>query len=105
MRFPPITLTVSALLVVLPIFGTSEANAKTPSSAPKSSYYPHWVTRDGTVSDNILRRLAPGSIIAVHHRWPLSTLRHILNAPGAFKIAWYVEANVQESKGASQGVV
>jgi hypothetical protein len=62
----------------------------------KPSYYPHWVSRDGNVSDKILRRLAPGTIIGVHHEWSLTELRRILDASGKFKLSWYVEANVRE---------
>lgn len=62
----------------------------------KPSYYPHWVSRDGNLSDKTLRRLAPGTIVGVHHAWSLMELRRILNASGKFKLSWYVEANVQE---------
>ena len=94
MRLPSTLLLSSALILFAAI---SHAGAKQPARSDKTSYYPHWVARDGTVTDAILRRLQPGSIVAVHHEWPLSELRRILNASGKFTLSWYVEANVQES--------
>ena len=93
MRLPSTLLLSSALILFAAI---SHAGAKQPARSDKTSYYPHWVARDGTVTDAILKRLRPGSIVAVHHEWPLSELRRILNASGSFTLSWYVEANVQE---------
>ncbi len=62
------------------------------------SYYPHWVVRDGTVSEPVLGKLASGTVIAAHHEWSLDLIRRILDYPGkGFRISWYVEANVEET--------
>jgi hypothetical protein len=62
------------------------------------SYYPHWVVRDGVVATSIMDQLAPGTMIAAHHEWSLDQIRRILDHPGkGFRVAWYIEANVEES--------
>ena len=97
MKLFAVSLVSSAVFAVAAIFGSVSADAKSSAKSPiKTSYYPHWVMRDGNVTATTLRKLTPGSIIAVHHEWAVSDIRRILEAPGRFKISWYVEANVQE---------
>ena len=88
----------SCIIPVIPFFSVFELSSA--NAAPKKlsvqSYYPHWVSRDGNVTDAILKRLKPGTTIAVHHAWDLQEMRRILNAPGKFKLSWYVEANLRE---------
>ncbi len=95
-----LVLAVSAHAVVA-ASGREQAAAPSvvaPAAAVPSSYYPHWVTRDGHVAASILGRLDPGTIIAAHHEWSLDDIGRILDYPGKrFKISWYVEANVQET--------
>lgn len=77
-----------------------EANSKAVSAASwvaPRSYYPHWVTRDGSLTPELMSRLPDGTIIGAHHEWDIATLRRILDYPGKqFQISWYVESNVGE---------
>lgn len=86
-----------AMLPFFPNQGTANPPAK-PSSPPIVSYLPHWVVRDGEVSDSLLEKLAPGTVIGAHHRWEFPEFSRILDYPDKrFRIAWYAEANVQET--------
>jgi hypothetical protein len=74
---------------------TTAQNTTTATANP--SYYPHWVTRDGTITEAIMQRLDPGTIIAAHHVWDLAAVSAILDFPiKNFKVSWYAEANVWE---------
>lgn len=73
--------------------GSSVALSDTPDS-----YFPHWVTREGTITAAMMDKLPAGTIIGAHHEWGLATLRRILDyADKRFRISWYVESNVSES--------
>ncbi len=68
------------------------------SSSPiPPTYYPHWATANGTVTDRILSRLPVGTIIGAHHAWEIEEIKRILDFPEkAFVIAWYAESNTLE---------
>ncbi len=95
-------------LLVAPVLGVvglllaapavcARGNGTGDAGSPAASYYPHWVSRDGTVTPEIMGQLASGTIIAVHHQWPLADIRDILDYPGKdFQVAWYAESNVRE---------
>ncbi len=60
-----------------------------------ASYYPHWVSRSGAVTENIMSRLPAHAIVAAHHSWSIEDVRRVLDFPGkGFIIAWYVETDV-----------
>ena len=60
-----------------------------------TSYFPHWVSRDGSLPPEILDNLIPGTVIAAHHEWALPQIERILDYGGKnFKISWYAEADM-----------
>ncbi len=97
MRFISSSMLLRTCFIGTILCGSSLMASQTNTSQPIQSYYPHWVTREGGISDEILSALAPGTLIAAHHRWELSEIRWVLDYPEkGFQISWYVEANVEE---------
>ncbi len=90
-----VTSVITASIMLACASGLQSADAA-PRRPAASSYYPHWVSRDGNVTNSVLRRLAPGTTIAVHHAWDVADIKRILNAPGKHKVSWYIEANIRE---------
>lgn len=64
----------------------------------RTSYYPHWVTREGELSaPGLLDKVPAGATIAVHHTWDLADIASVLDHPSKhFRISWYAESNPNE---------
>jgi hypothetical protein len=97
MRWVTLAIVVNALLIALlgsPAVAQSNGHHR---FAAVPSYYPHWVSREGTLTEEIMSNLVHGSVIAAHHNWDAAEIRKVLDYPGKnFKISWYVESNVYE---------
>jgi hypothetical protein len=97
MRWTTLAMLVNAILIAM-LGSVAVAQTNGPSRfAAIPSYFPHWVSREGTLSEEIMSNLVHGSVIAAHHDWDPAEIRKVLDYPGKnFNISWYVESNVHE---------
>jgi hypothetical protein len=75
---------------------TTATRSHDSASVQINSYYPHWVSRTGDLTAEIMSALPQNTIVAMHHTASIETLRSVLDFQSkSFSIAWYIESDVQ----------